>query len=114
MVSVTQAMMAVRPFKNAILVDSGSRCCSYLKMVDPVAPEMGKYIANYFSEVLGLKPESIVIAAHCLGAHIAGYVGTAFQTKGLGSVDTIFGELYIQVKLYSFSLKLLILFSLKP
>lgn len=92
MVSLTKGMMEARPFKNGIMVDYGPLCCNYLEMANIVSQKMGEYITKNFSKVLDLKPESMVMAGHSLGAHIAGYSGASFQNQNLGSLDTIFGK----------------------
>lgn len=91
MVSLAKVMMLSAGYENVILIDYGPLCCNYYTMSGIIAPQMGEYIADTIISK-GLKPNSIDVVSHSLGAHIGGYMGSTLIAKKHGSLNKIFGE----------------------
>lgn len=70
-----------------ILVDYGQiSSCSYDRTVLEIVPAVGYYLAQLVSS-LGLDLSRVELIGHGLGAHVAGYAGTALG----GAISRITG-----------------------
>lgn len=96
MVKLAKAMMHTGGYQNAILIDYSTFCCNYFKVSDTIAPQIGRFIADFITSI-GLKPDLVDMVGHSLGAHICGYTGNSLIGRGLGMLNKIVGELQLQL-----------------